>query len=86
MEYQIKERLEKIIAESDKVGMFNYNIFLRNWENYGKKRLYISVYETRDHSTHNKKYDFGFVDLLTGEYTPGKKDYRENYTLGGMTF
>lgn len=81
---KIRERLEEIVRLSDTSGVYNYNISLNVWENYGKKRLYIAVYETRANSTHNKKYDFGFVDLLTGEYKPGKKDFREDYTLGGM--
>lgn len=82
-EMKIRERLEEIVRLSDTSGVYNYNIYLKVWENYDKKRLYIAVYETSAHSKHNKKYDFGFVDLLTGEYKPGKKDFRDNYTLGG---
>ena len=78
------KRLETIIENS--TTAYDYSISTNEWKNYGKERLYLAVYETRENSKHNVKYDFGYIDLLTAEYVAGKKDLTQNFDLSGARF
>lgn len=79
-----ENRLAKIIAES--TTAYDYEIVIKEWSNYGKNRLYISIIETRENSKHYAKYDFGFIDMDTNEYHAGKKDITRNFNLAGDKF
>ena len=65
---------------------YDYSISTNEWKKYGKERLYLAVYETRENSKHNVKYDFGYIDLLTANYVAGKKDLTQNFDLSGARF
>lgn len=79
IESLIKHKIE--LTGND--GTFVYNIVKNEWKNYGKHRMYFSVIETRNGSNHNKKYDFGYIDLISGEYVAGKMDATDCYDLSG---
>ena len=78
------KRLETIIENS--TTAYDYSISINEWKKYGKERLYLAVYETRENSKHNVKYDFGYIDLLTANYVAGKKDLTQNFDLSGARF
>ena len=78
------KRLETIIENS--TTAYDYSISTNEWKKYGKERLYLAVYETRENSKHNVKYDFGYIDLLTANYVAGKKDLTQNFDLSGARF
>ena len=78
------KRLETIIANS--TTAYDYSISTNEWKKYGKYRLYLAIYETRENSKHNVKYDFGYIDLLTANYVAGKKDLTQNFDLSGARF
>lgn len=78
------KRLETIIENS--TTAYDYSISTNEWKSYGKERLYLAVYETRENSKHNVKYDFGYIDLLTANYVAGKKDLTQNFDLSGARF
>ena len=78
------KRLETIIENS--TTAYNHSISISEWKNYGKERLYLAIYETRENSKHNVKYDFGYIDLLTANYVAGKKDLTQNFDLSGAKF
>lgn len=81
----IEKRLNQIIKASDPTGVRQYKISISDWENYGKKRTYIKVHETKKHSKHHVVYDYGYVDRQTNKYVPGKSNMEKNYTLGGRS-
>lgn len=56
-----------------------YNIVASDWNNYGKNRTYINVYENREGSKHSKKIICGYFDNITGDYVP--KDCRQTYVF-----
>ena len=78
------KRLETIIENS--TTAYDYSISTNEWKKYGKERLYLAVYETRENSKHNVKYDFGYIDLLTANYVAGKKDLTQNFDLSGARY
>ena len=78
---KIMDELKDIV--SDAADVYNYEITEKDWQNYGKDRTYYAVIETRSHSKHFVKHDFGYVDNKTGEYVPGKKDAFGIYGLSG---
>ena len=78
------KRLETIIENS--TTAYDYSISTNEWKKYGKERLYLAVYETRENSKHNVKYDFGYIDLLTANYVAGKRDLTQNFDLSGARF
>lgn len=72
MEKTLREKVVaeiESIVETAKCEGWNYTININDWENYGKSRTYFSVIETRNNSKHWAKYDFGFIDNLTDEYS-----------------
>lgn len=79
-----EKRLNRIIEES--TSAYDYEIVIKEWSNYGKNRLYLSIIETSKNSKHYAKYDFGFIDLDTDEYHAGKKDITRNFNLAGAKF
>lgn len=79
-----EKRLNRIIEES--TNAYDYEIVIKEWSNYGKNRLYISIIETCKNSKHYAKYDFGFIDMDTNEYHAGKKDITRNFNLAGAKF
>lgn len=82
----IERRLHKIISKTGNDGSYNHEVKLSDWENYGKKRTYIKVTETRTGSKHRATYDFGYVDRKTNTYHPGRHDMEKNYNLSGARF
>ncbi len=74
------ERVNKIAEESterfktDGKIDYYYTVYVNDWQNYGKDRTYINVYEKRTHSTHNKQINCGYYDNASGKYFPGKFD------------
>lgn len=82
---QLISRMEKLI-EMDKADGWNYEIGVRDWENYGKNRTYLSIFRARDNSRNNSKFDCGYIDNISGEYVPGKVDLTANFTLSGARF
>lgn len=77
-------KVQNIIAHSTDV--YNYEVKTNDWVNYGKDRTYITVVETADRTKHFKKYDFGYIDNVAGEYVPGKWNAEQNFNLSGSKF
>lgn len=79
-------RLEELAAEAGSHDNgYHYKTYVRDWENYGRSRTYFSIYETRDHSKHNKKISYGYFDNQTQEYVPEKyNDLTKNFTVSGV--
>lgn len=82
----LEKRMNLIISKSGNDGSYNRRVSLSDWENYGKKRTYIKVIETRKNSKRRAEYDFGFVDRETNQYHSGKHNMEKNYNLGGSKF
>ncbi len=84
-EKSLKEKLvDKLnFIVSDAPDVYRYNVYVSDWEGYGKSRTYFAVYETRRNSNHNAKYDYGFYDNQTGKYVAGRHDLTDNCSLGG---
>ena len=82
MKEQLISKMEKI-AEIAKCDGWHYDVIAKDWNNYGKSRTYFSIVETRDHSTHYKKYDFGYYDNVAEKYVPGRSNLENNYDLSG---
>ena len=78
-------KLDAIVAEANSHDNgYHYEMVLNNWENYGRSRTYFAVYETRDNSRHNKKFDYGYFDNETQKYFPTKyNNLEKNYTISG---
>ena len=51
---------------------YHYKAVVNDWKNYGKSRTYFSIIETRDHSKHYAKTEYGYLDNQTGEYVRAK--------------
>lgn len=74
---RLKEQLIRMLeAIAEKANShdngYHYEVSVSEWENYGKSRTYFAIYETRDHSKHNKKTDYGYFDNQSGKYFPKK--------------
>lgn len=82
MKEQLIVKMEKL-AEIAKCDGWHYDVVVKDWNNYGKSRSYLSIIETRDHSTHYVKYDFGYFDNSAHKYVPGKRNLETNYDLSG---
>lgn len=82
MKEQLIVKMEKL-AEIAKCDGWHYDVVVKDWNNYGKSRSYFSIIETRDHSTHYVKYDFGYFDNVSSKYVPGKRNLETNYDLSG---
>lgn len=78
---QIIEKVEYIVSKASDI--YNYEIVVRDWTNYGKARTYIKVEETSDNSKHRKVYDFGYIDNIANTYVAGRKDANGNFDLAG---
>lgn len=78
------ERLQTIVNHSG--DMYDYEIKVRNWENYGKSRTYLSIVETSKNSKHYVERKYGYIDNQTGEYIPDKNDLNNNFTFSGSRF
>lgn len=78
---QMIAKMECMISIATDV--YDYSISARNWENYGKSRTYLKIYETRRNSTHNKAYDCGYIDNQKNVYVPGRFDLNGKYDLSG---
>ena len=82
---QLIERLETIATEAGSHDNgYHYNVYVKDWANYGKSRTYFSIYETRDNSRHNKKISYGYFDNQAERYVPEKYgDLTKNFTVSG---
>ena len=80
------DRLNEKAAEANSHNnSYHYNVYISNWENYGKSRTYFSIYETRANSRHSKKISYGYYDNQAEKYIPEKyNDLTKNYTVSGM--
>lgn len=87
------KRLGTIVKHSTNSN-YHYEVKANDWQKIDDKnggailkhRTYFSIVETREHSKHHAEREYGYMDMLTGEYYPGKNDLRENYTFSGMRF
>ena len=77
-DYAVK-RLQTIVNHSG--DAYDYEIKVRNWENYGKSRTYLSIVETSKTSKHYVERKYGYIDNQTGEYIPEKNDLNDNFTF-----
>ena len=84
MKNQIIERLNIIVSHG--IQAYNFRIQTNDWAKGGHDRTYFSIIETCTGTRHYKKYNYGYVDNNTGEYVPGDKDAREDYTVDGRSF
>lgn len=82
-DYAVK-RLQTIVNHSG--DAYDYEIKVRNWENYGKSRTYLSIVETSKTSKHYVERKYGYIDNQTGEYIPEKNDLNDNFTFSGSRF
>lgn len=82
-DYAVK-RLQTIVNHSG--DAYDYEIKVRNWENYGKSRTYLSIVETSKTSKHYVERKYGYIDNQTGEYVPEKNDLNDNFTFRGSRF
>lgn len=84
-EMTLKDKLEAKInfLIENAPDIYYYNPYISNWENYGKSRTYFAIYERARNSTHNCKYDYGYLDNKTEKYIPGRLDLTRNYSIGG---
>lgn len=78
---QMISKMEYLVSIATDV--YNYSISARDWENYGKSRTYLKIFETRRNSTHNKVYECGYIDNQKNVYVPGKIDLNDKYSLSG---
>lgn len=88
---EIIERLKIIVEHSAKAEHYEFEIVVKDWEGYGKKRTYFSIVEKSNNLKATKHYvskSYGYLDNITGEYVVGKKesDARENYDFMGARF
>ncbi len=79
---------EKLIAKINFIivnapDIYYYIPSINDWQNYGKNRTYFSIYEKSNKSTHNYKYDYGYLDNQTNKYVAGKLNLMANYSIGG---
>lgn len=86
------KRLELIVKHSEG-GNYHYRIKANDWKKEDpetgeikKHRVYLSIVETRENSKHYKTREYGYLDMLTGEYVAERNDLTRNFTFGGMTF
>lgn len=82
---QLIAKLEVIATEANSHDNgYHYNVYMKDWANYGKSRTYFSIYETRDNSRHNKKISYGYFDNQGEKYVPEKYgDLTKNFTVSG---
>lgn len=80
------DRLAAIVAASAFRADCSASISSNDWQKGDKDRTYFAVVETSTVSKRNVKYDFGYLDNVTGEYHAGKKDLTANFTLSGARF
>ena len=82
---QLISKLEMLAAEAGSHDNgYHYNVYVKDWANYGKSRTYFSIYETRDNSRHNKKISYGYFDNQAERYVPEKcGDLTKNFTVSG---
>ena len=78
---QIIKKVGYIVSKASDI--YNYEIVVRDWTNYGKSRTYIKVKETSNSSKHYKCYDFGYIDNIANTYITGNKDANGNLNLAG---
>lgn len=78
---EIISKIEYIVSKASDI--YNYEIVVRDWTNYGKSRTYIKVEETSNSSKHYKCYDFGYIDNIANTYVAGNKDANGNFDLAG---
>lgn len=73
MKQQLINKLNEIVDEKNSHDNgYHYKAVVSNWENYGKSRTYFSIIETRDHSKHYAKTEYGYLDNQTDEYIRAK--------------
>ncbi len=79
------DRLNEKAAEANSHDNgYHYNVYISNWENYGKSRTYFAIFETRENSKHNKKISYGYYDNQKLIYVPEKyNNLEKNFTVGG---
>lgn len=78
---EIISKVEYIVSKASDI--YNYEIVVRDWANYGKSRTYIKVLETSNSSKHYKCYDFGYIDNIANTYVAGRKDANGRFNLAG---
>lgn len=77
----IISKVEYIVSKASDI--YNYEVIVRDWTNYGKSRTYIKVLETSNISKHYKVYDFGYIDNIGDTYVAGRKDANGRFNLAG---
>jgi hypothetical protein len=75
------EKMQQLVAIA--ADCYEYQIQANDWVKYDKDRTYLAIVETAKNSKHFVKYDFGFIDNVTSEYHPGKKDLEIGFDLSG---
>ncbi|MBS6954617.1 MAG: hypothetical protein KH230_15460 [Enterocloster asparagiformis] len=89
---EAKDMKEQLIAAMENLADmaacegWNYKVYSRDWQKYGKNRTYFSIYETRNCSKHNREYECGYYDNINGVYVPGKIDLTARFNLSGERF
>lgn len=71
---EVIERLEKLNNESTLASGYSREVSVRDWENYGKSRTYLSIEQKRENSKQFVKYDCGYYDNKENKYIAGKID------------
>lgn len=74
-------KLLEIICEQSPYAETN-TVYSKVWENYGKKRMYFKCYDNSN-KRNPKAFDYGYVDMISGEYVAGKNDATRRFTLSG---
>lgn len=82
---EAEKRLETIVNASGN-DVYDYEIIVSEWNNYGKSRTYFKIIETRNNSKHHVERLYGYIDNESGEYVAGKNDLTENFTFNGARF
>lgn len=84
---EAEKRLETIVNETKKRNdMYDYEIIVSEWNNYGKSRTYFRIVETSKNSKHHVERQYGYINNETNEYVAGKNDLTENFTFSGARF
>lgn len=81
---EAEKRLETIVNASGN-DVYDYEIIVSEWNNYGKSRTYFKIIETRNNSKHHVERLYGYIDNESGEYVAGKNDLTENFTFNGAS-
>lgn len=79
----IMERLEMMAKAAVQRYNYIYTVYVSEWEEYGKNRTYLAVFEKSDVTKHNAKIECGYFDNNADEYVPGNVDIEGRFDLCG---